>query len=208
MDILLEPCLVFWMSGNKEFERHNSLIYQIILLKIYTKTGDDGTTGLQGNTRVLKSDQRIMAYGAVDEANAVLGIALTCKLDDEIKTLLTLLQNELFIVGADLSNPGTDSKNRVTSQMVDNLEKTIDKFEKQLEPLTNFILPGGDTAASQIHFVRTIIRRSECHTVAVKQSEKINEDCLKYLNRLSDLLFVVARIINKRNDKKDTLWKI
>lgn len=149
-----------------------------------------------------------MAYGAVDEANAALGIALTLKLDEEIKALLTSLQNELFIVGADLSNPEQDSKNKVTHQMVENLEKTIDKYENQLEPLANFILPGGDVAASQIHFVRAVIRRSECHTVAVKQSEKINEECLKYLNRLSDLLFVIARIINKRNDKKDILWKI
>jgi len=177
-------------------------------LKIYTKTGDDGTTGLQGNIRVLKSDPRILAYGGVDEANAALGIALTFNLDDEILNLLTLLQNQLFVVGADLSNPNNnDQKNRITSDMVTFLETTIDEFEKQLPPLTNFILPGGDIAAAQIHFVRTIIRRTECHAVVLKQTEEINENCLKYLNRLSDLLFVIARVINKRGGKDDILWK-
>lgn len=180
-----------------------------MLLKIYTKTGDDGTTGLQGNIRVLKSDPRIIAYGAVDEANAALGIVLTFDLDDEIHNLLKLIQNQLFVVGADLSNPDDNNqKNRVTSDMVIFLETTIDKFEKQLEPLTNFILPGGDSAAAQIHFVRTVIRRSESHVVTLLQAEVVNENCLKYLNRLSDLLFVLARIVNKQSGKKDIIWKI
>ena len=110
-------------------------------MKIYTKTGDDGTTGLQGNVRVLKSDPRIMAYGAVDEANAALGITLTYDLDNELRAILTLLQNELFIVGADLSNVSKNHQNRVTKEMVDNLEKLIDRFDGKLEPLTNFMLP-------------------------------------------------------------------
>lgn len=178
-------------------------------MKIYTKTGDDGTTGLQGNKRVLKSDPRIMAYGAVDEANAALGIAMTFDLDDEVKTLLTSLQNQLFVVGSDLSNPdNNDQKNRVTLEMVEGLESIIDKFENQLEPLANFILPGGDIAASQIHFTRTIIRRSECYAVEAKQNEMVNENCLRYLNRMSDLLFVLARIVNKRKGRKDVIWKI
>ena len=178
------------------------------MLKIYTKTGDDGTTGLQGNKRVLKSNPRIMAYGAVDEANASIGIALSLELEDEIKNILILLQNELFIVGADLSNPNLgDPKNRVTPQMVENIEKLIDDLESQLDPLTNFILPGGDAAASQIHFVRTIVRRTETLTVAVKQNEQLNENCILYLNRLSDLLFVLARTINKRKAKEDIIWQ-
>ena len=178
------------------------------MLKIYTKTGDDGTTGLQGNKRVLKSNPRIMAYGAVDEANAAIGIALTFELDDEIKNILCMLQNELFIVGADLSNPNLDdSKNRVTPQMVENLEKLIDNLESQLDPLTNFILSGGDAAASQIHFVRAIVRRSESLTVALKQNEQLNENCMLYLNRLSDLLFVLSRTINKRKAKDDIIWQ-
>jgi cob(I)alamin adenosyltransferase len=179
-----------------------------VLLKIYTKTGDDGTTGLQGKIRVLKSDPRIMAYGAVDEANASLGVALSYNLDDELIQSITSLQNELFVVGADLSNPHLENtKNRVTSQMVENLEKAIDRFESQLEPLQNFILPGGDIAASQIHLTRAIIRRAESYTVALKQTEEINENCIKFLNRFSDLLFVLARIINKRKGKKDIIWK-
>ena len=179
-----------------------------MLLKIYTKTGDDGTTGLQGKIRVLKSDPRIMAYGAVDEANASLGVALSYNLDDELIQSIMSLQNELFVVGADLSNPQLENtKNRVTSQMVENLEKAIDRFESQLEPLQNFILPGGDIAASQIHLTRAIIRRAESYTVALKQTEEINENCIKFLNRFSDLLFVLARIINKRKGKKDIIWK-
>ena len=178
------------------------------MLKIYTKTGDDGTTGLQGNKRVLKSNPRIMAYGAVDEANAAIGIALTFELDDEIKNILSMLQNELFMVGADLSNLNLDDpKNRVTSKMVENLEKLIDNLESQLDPLTNFILPGGDAAASQIHFVRAIVRRSETLTVALRQNEQLNENCILYLNRLSDLLFVLSRTINKRKAKNDIIWQ-
>ena len=177
-------------------------------MKIYTKTGDDGTTGLQGGIRVLKSDPRIMAYGAVDEANAALGIVLSYNLDDEIIEIIISLQNQLFIVGADLSNPELKNlKNRVTTQMVENLEKAIDRFESQLEPLQNFILSGGDIAASQIHLTRAIIRRAESYAVLLKQTEEINENCIKFLNRFSDLLFVLARIINKRKGKKDIIWK-
>ena len=177
-------------------------------MKIYTKTGDDGTTGLQGNVRVLKSDPRIMAYGAVDEANAAIGIVMSYDIDKEISDTLTKLQNELFTVGADLSNPTNDSQNRVSSQMVENLEKTIDHYEAELEPLQNFILPGGDAAASQIHLARAVIRRAETHAVVVDQTEKLNGNCLKYLNRISDLLFVLARVINKRKGKSDIIWKL
>ena len=176
-------------------------------MKIYTKTGDDGTTGLQGGTRVLKSNPRIMSYGAVDEANAAIGVALSFGVDEELSEILTSLQNELFVVGADLSNPASDTKNRVTTQMIENLEKTIDGFEEQLEPLTNFILPGGDVAASQIHLTRAVIRRAEAYAVLAAQTENINENCIRYLNRLSDLLFVLARTDNKRKGKKDVMWK-
>lgn len=178
-------------------------------MKIYTKTGDDGTTGLQGNSRVSKSHPRIIAYGTIDEVNAGLGIALTHKIDQDISALLKQIQNELFVVGADLSNPNlTDEKNRVTLDMVLNLEKNIDKFESELTPLTNFILPGGNVAAAQLHHVRTVVRRAEIHTVMLNEQEKINRDCIKYLNRLSDLFFVLGRVLNKRNGQKDILWKI
>lgn len=178
-------------------------------MKIYTKTGDDGTTGLQGNSRVLKSHPRIIAYGTIDESNAVLGIVLSYELDQDIAMLLNLIQNELFIVGADLSNPNLEDKqNRVTPDMIYNLEKNIDKYEGELSPLTNFILPGGNIVASELHHVRTIIRRAETCIVLLSDQEKINSNCIKYVNRLSDLFFVLGRVINKRSGKNDTIWKI
>lgn len=177
-------------------------------MKIYTKTGDDGTTGLQGNFRVSKSHPRIIAYGTVDEANAQLGVVLSNVLDSDVRVILTQIQNDLFVTGADLSNPDLSKKdNRVTPEMILNLEKTIDDFEGKLEPLTNFILPGGDVSASQIHLSRTIVRRAEVFVTNLSEIEEINLNCLKYLNRLSDLLFVLGRVINKRKGKTDTIWK-
>ncbi len=178
-------------------------------MKIYTKTGDDGTTGLQGNSRVSKSHPRITAYGTIDEANAVLGIVLSYELDEDIVVLLNLIQNELFVVGADLSNPNLDDeKNRVSSHMIDKLEENIDKYEKELSQLTNFILPGGNIVASQLHHVRTIIRRAETYIVLLSDQEKINNNCIKYVNRLSDLFFVLGRVSNKRSGQKDIIWKV
>ena len=178
-------------------------------MKIYTKTGDDGTTGLQGNSRVSKSHPRIIAYGTIDEVNAGLGIVLSYKLDKDIAMLLNLIQNELFVVGADLSNPNLENqKNRVTLDMIDNLEKSIDKYEKELPSLTNFILPGGNIIASQLHHVRAVIRRAETCLVLLSEQEKINNNCIKYVNRLSDLFFVLGRILNKRSGQKDIIWKV
>jgi len=177
-------------------------------MKIYTKTGDDGTTGLQGNKRISKSNPRIIAYGNIDEVNASLGLILTNELDSDISNALNQIQNDLFLLGADLSNPNlNDKRNRVELSMVTRLEKLIDDFEDQLEPLTNFILPGGDIAAAQCHHSRTIVRRAETCLVMLKEVEEINEICIKYLNRLSDLLFVLGRIINKRKGKEDKIWK-
>ncbi len=178
-------------------------------MKIYTKTGDDGNTGLQGNLRIAKSHPRIISYGIVDEANAALGIVLTNSLDDDITKILTDIQNDLFLVGSDLSNPNlNDVKNRVSLNMVEKLEQYIDKFELELPLLTNFILPGGDVAAAQIHYVRTIVRRAETQVVQLSEKDEINSNCIKYLNRLSDLFFVLGRLINKRKDIDDILWKI
>jgi cob(I)alamin adenosyltransferase len=178
-------------------------------MKIYTKTGDDGNTGLQGNLRIAKSHPRIISYGTVDEANAALGVVLTNSLDDDITEILTDIQNDLFLVGSDLSNPNlNDVKNRVTLNMVEKLEQHIDKFELELPLLTNFILPGGDIAAAQLHYVRTIVRRAETQVVQLSEKDEINSNCIKYLNRLSDLFFVFGRLINKRKDIDDILWKI
>lgn len=178
-------------------------------MKIYTKTGDDGNTGLQGNYRISKSHPRIVSYGTVDEANAALGIVLANSLDDDVMEILTEIQNDLFVVGADLSNPNlNDIKNRVSIDMIEKLEHHIDKFELELPVLTNFILPGGDLAAAQLHHVRTVVRRAEVQTVQLSEKDEINSNCIKYLNRLSDLFFVMGRLINKRRNREDIPWKI
>ena len=177
-------------------------------MKIYTKTGDDGTTGLIGNIRVKKSNPRIAAYGAVDELNAALGMILSSKLGKDFHDLLTKIQNDLFVVGADLANPNLKNKsNRVTSEMVIFLEKEIDRLEEKLPKITFFILPGGDLIASQVHLARAICRRSETDIVKLSENEKINNESLIYINRLSDLLFVIARAINKRKKISDVAWK-
>ena len=178
-------------------------------MKIYTKTGDDGNTGLQGNFRISKSHPRIMSYGTVDEVNAALGIVLANSLDEDIVNILTEIQNDLFLVGADLSNPNlNDVKNRVSLDKTQRLEQYIDKFESELPPLTNFILPGGETAAAQLHYVRTVVRRAETQVVQLSEKDEINSNCITYLNRLSDLFFVMGRLINKRKGTEDILWKI
>ena len=176
-------------------------------MKIYTKTGDDGTTGLQGNNRVSKSDQRIIAYGMVDEINSILGIILSHKTDDDLKGIFSRVQNELFVIGSDLSNPNLDDKKvRVSKSMIDELEQDIDKFENDLPPLTNFILPGGDHVAALIHFCRTVTRRAETQIIALEKNQQINPLCKMYVNRLSDLLFVLGRTVNKRNNAPDIIW--
>ena len=173
-------------------------------MKIYTKTGDEGKTSLFDNSRVWKSDQRIMSYGAVDELNSSLGVALSLELDPEIKDILIKLQNDLFIVGSDLANPNmSDEKIRTTPEMITFLEQKIDLLEPQLEPLTSFILPGGTLLASILHLSRTISRRAETHVIALSQNEEINKDAAIYLNRLSDLMFILARAINHR---KNIFW--
>ena len=178
------------------------------MTKIYTKTGDDGSTGLIGNKRVSKSNPRIMAYGAVDEINAALGIVLSSSLDKNIHDLLMKTQNDLFVLGADLANPDLkNTSNRVTQDMVHFLEEHIDRLEGELSPITYFILPGGDQVASQVHLTRAISRRAETLIVSLAEKERINKTCQIYINRLSDLLFVIARVINKRKMINDTAWQ-
>ena len=177
-------------------------------MKIYTKTGDNGDTGLQGGLRVSKSHPRIAAYGAVDEANSALGIALSYDFDDDVLQILNVIQNDLFVVGADLSNSNlNDLQNRVSLDMITRLEVAIDTFDSELPPLTNFVLPGGDDIrASNIHHARAIVRRAETQTVLLSEACEINTSCIVYLNRLSDLLFVLGRLINKRGNYSDRIW--
>ena len=177
-------------------------------MKIYTKTGDEGKTSLFDNSRVWKSDVRIMSYGAVDELNSSLGIALSLEVIPEIKDILIKIQNDLFIVGSDLANPNmSDKKIRTTPEMITFLEQKIDLLEPQLEPLTRFILPGGTLLASIIHMSRTISRRAEAHVVELSKTQETNKDAAIYLNRLSDLMFVLARTINNRKNMPDIVWK-
>ena len=177
-------------------------------MKIYTKTGDEGKTSLFDNSRVWKSDNRIMSYGAVDELNSVLGILGSLDLELEVKKIINRIQNDLFVVGSDLANPDmTNTKIRTTNEMVEYLEQIIDNFEAELPDLVSFILPGGILASSVLHLSRTVARRAETHVVALSRKEEINKISAIYLNRLSDLLFVLARITNKRKDVDDIVWK-
>ena len=177
-------------------------------MKIYTKTGDDGKTSLFDNSRVWKSHERIVSYGAIDELNSAVGIAISMDLDHQLKEILVRIQNELFIVGSDLANPNmSDTKIRTTENMILSLESDIDTFESELSELTNFILPGGTLMSSILHLSRTIARRAETHVIALSQKEEINKIAIVYLNRLSDLLFVLARVLNKRKNIDDIVWK-
>jgi cob(I)alamin adenosyltransferase len=177
-------------------------------MKIYTKTGDDGKTSLFDNSRVWKSHERIVSYGAIDELNSAVGIAISMDLDHQLKEILVRIQNELFIVGSDLANPNmSDTKIRTTENMILSLENDIDTFESELSELTNFILPGGTLMSSILHLSRTITRRAETHVIALSQKEEINKIAIVYLNRLSDLLFVLARVLNKRKNIDDIVWK-
>ena len=177
-------------------------------MKIYTKTGDDGKTSLFDNSRVWKSHERIVSYGAIDVLNSAVGIAISMDLDHQLKEILVRIQNELFIVGSDLANPNmSDTKIRTTENMILSLENDIDTFESELSELTNFILPGGTLMSSILHLSRTIARRAETHVTALSQKEEINKIVIVYLNRLSDLLFVLARVLNKRKNIDDIVWK-
>ena len=188
------------------------------LNKIYTKTGDDGTTGLTDGSRVKKYDLRPEAYGTVDELNSILGMIVSLykdkirkeKSDDEILNLLKRIQNDLFDLGADLSKPFSTKNDindlRIIKLQVDFLENFIDKYNKNLEPLNSFVLPGGTVISSWFHLARTVTRRAERNVCNLLDKEKINKYSLMYLNRLSDLLFVISRMMND-NGQKDVLWK-
>jgi cob(I)alamin adenosyltransferase len=180
-------------------------------MKIYTKTGDDGETGLFGGPRVSKDAARIEAYGSVDELNSVLGVVRTHPLDPSVDHLLRQIQNELFALGAQLAtpDPAAHSTAMIGPAQIAALEGAIDRFEAGLEPLKQFILPGGTAAAAHLHLARTVCRRAERRLVTlVRQSpEPVSNDLLVYLNRLSDLLFVLARAVNHAAGSADIPWQ-
>ena len=182
----------------------------VYLSRIYTKTGDKGETGLGDGSRVPKDHPRVAAYGTVDELNAVLGLLLAggTGLDSATADLLRSIQNDLFDVGADLCvPPAPDEKAlRVRPEQSDRLETAIDLYNESLKPLKSFVLPGGSAAAAWCHLARTVCRRAERDVVALSHSEAVNPQVIIYLNRLSDLLFVLARVCND-NGQNDVLWQ-
>jgi cob(I)alamin adenosyltransferase len=183
----------------------------VYLSRIYTKSGDQGETGLGDGTRVPKDHPRVAAYGAVDELNAVLGLFTAQWPDAPEPDLLKSIQNDLFDVGADLCVPpaageAPGARLRVRPEQAARLEAAIDRLNAGLVPLTSFVLPGGRPAAAWCHFARTVCRRAERDVVALSHRESVNPEVIVYLNRLSDLLFVLARVGND-NGKDDVLWK-
>jgi cob(I)alamin adenosyltransferase len=179
-------------------------------MKIYTKTGDEGETGLFGGGRVSKASPRVWAYGEVDELNSVLGLARTTPIDATIDALLATVQSELFDVGAELARtPGRADKGfvpEIDEAAVERLERAIDTAEGELAPLQNFVLPGGSLAASHFHLARTVCRRAERRVVALEGEDAPRAVLVRYLNRLSDLLFVLARLANHRAGVADVPW--
>jgi cob(I)alamin adenosyltransferase len=191
-------------------------------MKIYTKIGDKGETGLIGGKRISKDNPRIIAYGSVDELSSHIGLVISlldlkdkCIFSDIIY-VLTQIQSDLFIVGSDLAAPNYIPENkeeqqpnipRVQENMISYIEFEIDKIEMQLNPITYFIMPGGGIEASSLHISRSIARRAEIAVTTLSKSETINPAILAYLNRLSDLLFVCARLVNRRLGAEDIAWK-
>ncbi|GIL01470.1 MAG: cob(I)yrinic acid a,c-diamide adenosyltransferase [Alphaproteobacteria bacterium] len=182
----------------------------VVLNKIYTRTGDDGSTALVGGERRRKHDPRVDAYGTVDEANAAIGLARlhVAAASPLIDAMLARIQNDLFDLGADLATPGggdDDRALRVSDAQVLRLEAEIDAINAGLAPLRSFVLPGGSAAAAHLHLARTVVRRAERLMVALAGAEAVNGAALRYVNRLSDLLFVAARAVND-NGARDVLW--
>jgi len=180
----------------------------VVLNRIYTRTGDKGETALGDGTRLPKHALRIAAYGTVDEANAAIGLA-RLHTDGEVDTMLARIQNDLFDLGADLCVPESGKRGgnalRIIDAQVDRLEREIDAMNAELKPLTSFVLPGGTPAAAHLHLARTIVRRAERLIVELSEQEKLGAPAIKYVNRLSDHLFVASRFANDKG-AQDVLW--
>lgn len=180
-------------------------------MKIYTRTGDNGETGLFGGPRVRKDDARIEAYGTIDELNAVLGLLHTAELSGTLQELLVAIQNDLFVIGAELATPQPDQHDMASIGTADiqRLENSIDRFETELPPLKQFILPSGSTAGTMLHVARAVCRRAERRIVTLQAvaSNEVSAAILIYLNRLSDLLFVLARYVNQQAGQAEIPWE-
>jgi cob(I)alamin adenosyltransferase len=180
------------------------------ITKVYTRTGDDGTTGLGNGARVAKDSPRIEAYGTVDELNSQIGLALALGVNETIAPWLASIQNDLFHLGSDLCIPEEEKERmpvpRIEERHVAALESLMDRLSEELPPLENFVLPGGSPAAAQLHVARTVCRRAERLVIALARREKVGHGVVKYLNRLSDALFVMARHENRRRGLPDILW--
>ncbi|MBP6514994.1 MAG: cob(I)yrinic acid a,c-diamide adenosyltransferase [Steroidobacteraceae bacterium] len=175
------------------------------LTKIYTRTGDEGTTGLGDGTRVDKDSARVEAYGTVDEANSAMGMVLAVEdIPSEVRRVLTDVQHDLFDLGGELCIPGHRA---IQDLWVERLERELDAFNADLPVLKEFILPGGGPAAAACHLARTIVRRAERRTVTLAHHEPVAPEVIRYLNRLSDLLFVVARVLSRHESGQEVLWK-
>lgn len=181
------------------------------LTRIYTKTGDEGVTGLGGGQRVPKDSRRVEAYGTVDELNSQIGAALASGLCDRLATELGMIQNELFDLGSDLATPAVSQARHpvptVEARHIERLERLIDELNGVVGPLANFLLPGGSPGAAQLHVARTVCRRAEREATALAREEAIGATVLPYLNRLSDALFVMARYENHERGVSEPLWR-
>jgi cob(I)alamin adenosyltransferase len=174
------------------------------LSKIYTRTGDDGTTGLGDGSRIAKDSLRVEAYGTVDEANSLVGMILAAdNLPEDIRECLTAVQHDLFELGGELCIPGHAA---IQDEFIDRLEAELDRLNAGLPPLKEFILPGGNAAAAACHVARTVVRRAERRVASLHASEPIRPEALRYLNRLSDLMFVIARALARQNGDQEITW--
>lgn len=174
------------------------------LSKIYTRTGDDGTTGLGDGKRIQKDAARVNAYGTVDEANSCIGLLLASDMPGDVRALLVRIQHQLFDLGGELCMPGHVA---IDDADVDALETQLDQYNDGLPPLKEFILPGGGEAAARCHVARTVVRRAERETVSLARQEPVRPQALRYLNRLSDLLFVLARVLARQSGADEVLWE-
>lgn len=174
------------------------------LSKIYTRTGDDGSTGLGDGTRVGKDSARVASYGTVDELNSVIGVVLAQEIPAAVRETLTQVQHDLFDLGGELCIPGMEM---IHATDIDRLETTLDGFNADLPALKDFILPGGGAAAAHCHVARTVCRRAEREVVALARTEAVRAEAIRYLNRLSDLLFVIARVLARASGHGEVLWQ-